>query len=133
WALESRAEGGSRAKAFARYIVERRVYQAADRFIVLSEAFGDILQRAYRVPAERIRIVRGGVNLARFATPVPRREARERLGWPADRPIVTTVRRLVPSKGIEGLIDAAQAVRRAVPDVLVKILGTGPSFADLER
>jgi glycosyltransferase involved in cell wall biosynthesis len=39
----------------------------------------------------------------------------------------------VPSKGVEHLIDAAVDVRRAIPDVLFEILGTGPLLADLGR
>ena len=42
-----------------------------------------------------------------------------------------TVRRLVRAKGLENLIDAVDAIRRRIPDVLVVIVGTGPLAADL--
>ncbi len=133
WALESLAEGDSRWKSPLKKFIERNVYRSASRLIVLSKAFGEILQSTYGVRGERIRIVRGGVNLARFHALAPRAEARERLGWPAGRPIVTTARRLVPSKGIENLIDAVDAVRRTTPDILLHILGAGPLRPELER
>jgi glycosyltransferase involved in cell wall biosynthesis len=133
WALEGRAEGGARWKTAVRQRIERPVYDAATRFIVLSRAFRDVLERHYSAAAERIRVVRGGVDLERFNALGSRREARERLGWPVDRPVVTTARRLVPSKGVEDLIDAAVDVRRASPDVLFNILGAGPLRGALER
>jgi glycosyltransferase involved in cell wall biosynthesis len=133
WALEGAVHGGTRLKTRLRTMIERRVYAAAARFVVLSRAFAGILAREYRVSPDRIRIVRGGVDLGRFRVPADRRASRERLGWPLDRPIVTTVRRLVASKGVEDLIDAAAIARRAVPDLLVKILGTGPLRDQLAR
>jgi glycosyltransferase involved in cell wall biosynthesis len=55
------------------------------------------------------------------------------LGWPLDRPIVATVRRLVPSKGVENLISAIEVVRGSIPNVLAVIAGTGPLSDDLQR
>jgi glycosyltransferase involved in cell wall biosynthesis len=133
WALESLAEGDRPWKTPLKSFIERRVYSSADRLIVLSQAFGEILQKNYGVRPELIRVVRGGVNLDRFHALAPRTEARERLGWPTDRPIITTARRLLPSKGIENLIDAIVEVRRSSPNVLTNILGAGPLQSDLER
>ena len=133
WALESRANGTARSKVIVRSAIERAVYAFGHRFITLSRAFANILVRQYGVAEDRIRIVRGGVDLARFRIGVSRREARERLGWPRDRRTIVTVRRLVPSKGIEGLIEASVALRRADPTALLQIVGTGPLAADLQR
>ena len=133
WALEGRADGISRTKYFARRLQERTVYGRGRRFIVLSRAFGDILEREYGVDPAAVRIVPGGVDLGRFGTYVSRTEARAQLGWPTDRPTIVTVRRLVPTKGIEELIDAVAAVRHDVPDIFVAIAGTGPLADDLQR
>ncbi len=133
WALEGRADGVGLAKYCLRQIQERSVYQRGARIIALSQAFADILERHYRVNPSIIRIVPGGVDLARFATREPRAQARERLGWPRDRPTIATVRRLVPTKGIEQLIEAAALIRAEVPDLLVVIAGTGPLAGDLQR
>jgi glycosyltransferase involved in cell wall biosynthesis len=77
--------------------------------------------------------VPGGVALDRFKSLRSRSEARERLGWPTDRPIVATVRRLVPSKGVDRLIDAIADVRQHVPDIFCAIAGTGPLAAKLQE
>ena len=133
WALEGRAAGLGRAKCAIRQFQERSVYRRGQRFIVLSRSFGDVLEREYGVAPAAVRVVPGGVDLARFGSALGRAAARAQLGWPADRPVVVTVRRLVPTKGLENLIDAVADVRAAVPDVLVVIVGTGPLAAELER
>ena len=53
WAAESRAEGGGRAGAAVKAALERFVYRRADRYVVLSTAFKDVLQ-TYGVDAGRI-------------------------------------------------------------------------------
>ena len=124
WAWEGRAEGNALTpiKAF----LERQVYRRADRCIVLSEAFRDLLCQRYDIPGHRVRIVPGGVRSNRFDTHCTSREARERLGWPTDRHVVLAVRRLAKRMGLEHLIEAMDAVRHRVPDALLLIAGKGP-------
>jgi glycosyltransferase involved in cell wall biosynthesis len=133
WALESAAEGAGGLRVAAKRWLERAVYRRGTRFIVLSQAFAEILEREYGVPGDAIRIVPGGVDLQRFRIATSRVEARRALGWPTDRPTVVTVRRLVRAKGIENLIDAVAKVRRVHPDLLMMIVGTGPLADDLQR
>ncbi len=131
WALESAIEGASALNVTAKRLIERAVYRGGSRFVVLSRAFADIAARDYGVPHEAIRIVPGGVDVDRFRDAGSREDARRELGWPLDRPTVVTVRRLVRAKGLEHLIDAAPAVREAIPDVSIAIVGAGPLAADL--
>lgn len=126
WAHEGIVEGDSRLTTHYKMHLEQRVYRHADRCIVLSEAFRDILHGSYGVPLERIRIVPGGVDLERFAIDLTRDEARERLGWPQDRPVVLTVRRLQHRMGLENLITAMHQVREAQSEALLLIAGKGP-------
>jgi glycosyltransferase involved in cell wall biosynthesis len=133
WALESAAEGGGKTSVLIKSTIERIVYSRASRFIVLSRAFGAILEREYGVRNDKIRIVPGGVELRRFGRFASKHAAKEILGWPTDRPTVLTVRRLVHAKGVENLIDAVVAIRRVVPDVLIVIAGSGPLARDLKR
>lgn len=126
WALESRAEGASSLNVRFKQLVEASVYKDAERYIVLSEAFSKVLRENYGVPHDRIRLVPGGVEIDRFDTDTSGREARERLGWPEDRPIVFSVRRLAHRMGLDNLIHAIKQVRKSVPDVLLLIAGKGP-------
>jgi phosphatidylinositol alpha-1,6-mannosyltransferase len=68
-----------------------------------------------------------GVDLERFAplTPEQRRSARADLGLPTDGPLVVSVSRLVPRKGMDVLIDAAVRLVGDVPDLTVAIAGRG--------
>jgi len=133
WARESTMEGESALKAAIKSRVEKTVYRRGDRFIVLSPAFRDILVDQYGVSAGRVHIVPGGVDVAAYdCTHLSRTEARQRLGWPTDRPTLLSVRRLVKRVGLEGLVQAVDEIRRTVPDVLLMIAGKGPLRDDLE-
>ncbi|SDH72068.1 glycosyltransferase family 4 protein [Paraburkholderia phenazinium] len=132
WAQESGSEGRGRLSRAIRHSLERFVYRGGTRHIVLSEAFGQILQSVYRVPEERIRVVPGCVDVDRFDSGVTRSEARERLGLPQDRPMLFCVRRLVSRMGLEDLIDAMFVVRQSLPDVLLTIAGKGPLAPQLQ-
>ncbi len=133
WAAESAAEGQGGLAVKAKWMLERAVYRRATRFIVLSEAFRNVLVTSYGIDPDRVRIVRGGVNLERFAVATSRRAVRERLGWPTDRPTILVVRRLSRRMGLENAIDAMDRVRKAYPDALLMIAGSGPLRDDLAR
>jgi glycosyltransferase involved in cell wall biosynthesis len=132
WGDESRLEGGGVLNVLAKRMVERKVYRRADRAIVLSSAFRDVLAREFRVPMERIDVIPGGVDVDRFAIAASRSECRRALGWPTDRPIVLSVRRLVRRVGVDTLVEAANVLRARVPDALVLVAGTGPLRSELE-
>ncbi len=131
WALEGRVEGANASNVRIKTAIERAVYRRASRCIVLSRSFGDVLHQDYGVPQERIHWVPGGVDASKYDTGLTLREARERLDWPYDRPIVFTARRLVTRMGLEGLISALGRVKRRVPDVLLLIAGKGALFDEL--
>jgi glycosyltransferase involved in cell wall biosynthesis len=132
WAQESAVEGASALSVWAKRALERLVYRRGTRFIVLSNAFRDVLTETYNVSAERVQIVPGGVDVDRFAPALSRPDARRRLGWPTDRPILLAVRRLARRMGLEALIEAIDHLRRTVPDVLLLIAGTGPLEDELQ-
>ncbi len=125
WALESQAEGAGRLSIFGKWAIEKLVYQRANGFIVLSEAFRQILHKTYHVPLAKIFVVGGGINTAEFDLGLTIAQARESLGWSKDRRIIFCVRRLVQRMGLENLIAALDIVRRQCPEVLLLIAGKG--------
>jgi glycosyltransferase involved in cell wall biosynthesis len=131
WADESATEGEGKRSVFFKRAIERAIYASARRFIVLSQAFRDVLVRRYRVREDRIEIVPGGVQADIFHTDLSRAEAREKLGWPNDRAILVTVRRLARRMGLENLVDAVDQLRKREPGILAVIAGTGPLAAGL--
>jgi phosphatidyl-myo-inositol dimannoside synthase len=62
-----------------------------------------------------------------------RRAARARLGLPATGPLLASVSRLVPRKGIDVLIEAANRLAPSYPDLVVAIGGDGRERPRLER
>jgi phosphatidylinositol alpha-1,6-mannosyltransferase len=62
-----------------------------------------------------------------------RRAARRRLGLPATGPLLTSVSRLVPRKGMDVVIEAAGRLAGSYPDLVVAIGGSGRERARLER
>jgi glycosyltransferase involved in cell wall biosynthesis len=131
WALEGQVEDRGGLKSKFKAALERTVYRRGALCIVLSRAFRDILCHRYGVPGEHLRIVPGGVDTERFTTGVTSQEARELLGWPQNRPIVFTVRRLVRRMGLKNLVAAMEEVCRTVPEVFLAIAGKGALFEEL--
>jgi glycogen(starch) synthase len=131
WAFEAAAEGENRRAVYFKQGIERATYATARRFIVLSKAFRDVLVRRYGVRENRIEIVPGGVQADVFNTGVSRAEAREKLGWPQDRVILLTVRRLARRMGLENFIDAVDQLRKKEPAILAMLAGTGPLSGEL--
>ena len=132
WAAESNVEGSGSREMWAKRSVERRVYRQAKRLIVLSRAFQNELVSRYGIEEERTRIIPGGIDTERFGLVLSRAEARERLGWPEDRPILLSVRRLVRRMGLENLIDAMRLVVAASSDALLLMAGAGPLSEELQ-
>lgn len=133
WALESQQEGEKPWSVALKRWIEGRVYRRCDRFIVLSRAFGEILHREYAIPWEQIHIIPGGVDIERFELNLTRQQARAILGFPQDRPILFTPRRLVQRMGIDILLQALVEVKLQVPDVWLAIAGKGALRIPLEQ
>lgn len=93
---------------------------------------------ARRVESQLPTIVRipPGVDTSRFV-PLPaieRASTRTHLGLPATGPLVLSVSRLVPRKGMDVLIEAAARLREGGrPDLTVAIAGSGRDRGRLER
>jgi phosphatidylinositol alpha-1,6-mannosyltransferase len=62
-----------------------------------------------------------------------RRAARRRLGLPAEGPLLSSVSRLVPRKGMDVLIEAANRLAPSYPDLVVAIAGDGRELGHLRR
>lgn len=133
WASESALEGASDLNVHLKHWLERRVYHRGDRFIVLSQAFREVLVTRYGVAPDLIRVVPGGVPVDRYVPSGPRAKARTVFGLCPHRPLVVTVRRLVKRVGLESLIEAVDRLRHSEPDILVLVAGRGPLADTLDR
>ncbi len=103
--------------------IQRDVARAATRVIVPSEYLKTIVER-WGVDPEKISVIRNAVSLERIGS-VP--EAIAHL----PQPLVVSVGRLVPWKGMEGVIDAVGALRRGGEHASLAIIGDGPCYEEL--
>src|SRR6201996_2628523 len=127
-ALTHGHESGWAALPGARQLL-RRIGDTTDVVTYLGEYFRVRLARAMS-PAAAARMVRlgPGVDVATFrdAKPAPRPDG-------PGGPVVLCVSRLVPRKGQDTLIRAWPAVRAAIPDARLLLVGDGPYRGELER
>lgn len=133
WASEGQEEHQRSANVRLKKWIEQRVYNRCDRFITLSQAFADILHRDYSIPYNKIHIIPGGINTQDFRFDLTRQQARDRLNFPQDRPILFTPRRLVHRMGIDKLLQALVTVQQQVPNVWLAVAGKGPQRQALEQ
>jgi glycosyltransferase involved in cell wall biosynthesis len=133
WAEESSVEGKSFLRTMLQFRCERRAYRSANHVITLSDAFRKIVIERYGVRSDLVSVVPGGIDMGRSDPKVSRTIAREKLGWPTNRPVILSVRRLIRRVGIDRLIDAVRLLRRQHSEVLVMIAGSGPMRDELDR
>ena len=111
----------SRVLRDARLIVSAGRYPAAEARRVVPDFDGSLVE----IPP--------GVDVSDIVplTAPERRAARARLGLPAEGPLLTSVSRLVPRKGMDVLIAAANRLASSYPDLVVAIAGDGRELGHL--
>lgn len=111
-----------------RHLVNRWKYRAPNRIVAISECIGRVLLD-WGVEPERLRVVRSGVDPARFDVPPL---SREELGIPPGVPLLGNLAALVGHKDHATLLNAMPAVLRELPDLRLVILGEGKLRPELE-
>ncbi|MDF3297628.1 glycosyltransferase [Streptomyces tropicalis] len=107
---------------------ERGMATVTDRLVAVGQSVRDDLLDAGIGRIRQYAVVPPGTSLA--ASP-PRSEARERLGLPADCPVVAFVGRVTRIKRPDRFLSVAREVRRAVPDARFVVCGDGDLLGDL--
>jgi len=115
----------------ARRRLADRLLARGVRYVAVSSAHRSQLV-ASGVPPTDIEVVHDGVDLVRFR-PRDRQAARQRLGLPADRPIILVPARLRRAKGHADLLDGMPALLERAPGALVLCAGEGPLRPALEE
>jgi glycosyltransferase involved in cell wall biosynthesis len=103
-----------------------REVQRMDRIIVPSNYLREMVI-GWGAPPERVQVITNALAPDAQTSTISPTDALAELGLDADDPLLLTVARLVPWKGIDHLIRAI----RVVPDVRLIIAGEGPDEARL--
>lgn len=115
---------------FVRDWANRFAFRASDAIVCNGEAVRTFVHDHYGAPARRCVVVYNGVDLTRFAPPVPEDAAASN---GSTSRLILTVARLVPQKDVSLFIEAAARLRAEYAGVRFAIAGDGPSRPDLER
>lgn len=103
--------------------------------IAISEPVRQHLLKDFHVPEDRIRLIPHGIDTALCESPVDplaQERLRAQAHLPPDAPVIGTVARLVPSKGVDQLIRSLPEIRASVPDARLLIVGDGSERRRLE-
>ena len=124
---QSMAEKASfHANIQGRKRLEKKVLNASEKIITLSDFTKDKLSNTYRISSDKIIVIPGGADLARFFPVADKMRIKKRLDIPTDHMILLSVRNLVPRMGLENLLHAMKNVVSRVENVSLLIGGSGP-------
>jgi glycosyltransferase involved in cell wall biosynthesis len=112
--------------------LERGLAAAADALVAVSESVKRDLVELAVAPAEKIRVVPLGLDLAHLAGELPRGVLRREAGIPDEAPLVGMVGRLVPIKDAPTFLEAARLVREKSPGARFALVGDGEERPALE-
>jgi D-inositol-3-phosphate glycosyltransferase len=121
---------GDAAEPELRIRGEAEVIAVADRLVANTAAEADQLVGLYGADASRVRTVNPGVDLAVFHPGTGQREARQRLGLPADAVVLMFAGRMQPLKAPHLVLHAAAKLISDDPPLagrLVVVFVGGPS------
>jgi glycosyltransferase involved in cell wall biosynthesis len=118
---------GEGLRSFVNAAIQRRAFRRFDGLVAVSDTVAEALMR-FGVPPARVHVIQNAYD--QVAPPLPRAEARARLGAGSDEFVIGWVGRLSPEKGLDVLL-AALAELRDRP-LTVAVIGSGGERAALE-
>lgn len=123
---KQRHQGEADTSPAQRIAVELGVIRSVDRLIAQCPSERAELIEDYAADPEKIAVIPSGVNIERFR-PVPRGEARRRLGLGPDEPVIVYVGRMLPRKDVRNVVRALALLvgRREEGQTLPRLLLVG--------
>jgi glycosyltransferase involved in cell wall biosynthesis len=131
WSTMHRRPGWEDTESFAlAEALERQAALRADRVIVLSDALADHVRR-WGVPAEHIRCIGNGVDIASFAPQARDDALRGAWGAGPGSFVLGFVGTFAPYEGLDVLLEASALLRKLGIDARPVLIGSGESEARL--
>lgn len=115
-------------------LFNRLLTPITDAFIAVAEPHRKYLIEKEGFPASKVRLIRNGIDTARFvADPHARNAFRDRWKIPREAPVVGIVAALRPEKNHELFLSVSETVGREFPDARFVIAGDGVQRPGLEK
>jgi len=111
--------------------LESKVYRSADKVMTLSQYTQGKLHVFFGIQSGSCVINPGAAEVYQDLVIEQRDVVRQQLGW--DKPVVSTLRNLVPRTGVDLMIQAAAIVKNTRKDVRFVIMGDGGLRASMQK
>jgi len=105
---------------------ERVLARCTDHFVMVSESDRRRGVEMGLFPAERVTVIRAGIDLEKFRVAAGGMAVRQRLGIPAGVPLITQIGNFKPQKAPLDFVRVAAAVHQAFPEAFFVMVGDGP-------
>ena len=103
-----------------------------DRLVAVSQGARDYLTQVERVPPAKIEVVPNAIAWPEPVPPAQVEDTRRDLGAEGRSPLLGTVARLAPQKGLAYLLQALGTLRARFPNLFCVIIGDGELRGELE-
>ncbi|MCK5377010.1 MAG: glycosyltransferase family 4 protein [Acidobacteria bacterium] len=113
-------------KRIALRMAERLLARWTDHFITVSASDRRRGIELGLFASEQATVIRAGIDLGRFRAPAGAASVRERLGLPADVPLITQIGNFKPQKAPLDFVRMASIVRARFPEAYFVMVGEGP-------
>jgi glycosyltransferase involved in cell wall biosynthesis len=120
-------------EGFFRRWLNRSTASLADSIVCVSQSVADFATQSIHLPAQKIRVIRNGIELDKFEHLPGKSEARKKLNLADDSVIIGAIGRPRAVKGYPMLIDAFSRLAPFHPSAALVIIGQGPDLLKLQR
>jgi glycosyltransferase involved in cell wall biosynthesis len=117
----------------ARWLIERYCLKRSTRVMVLSQYMKQEIVDIYGLPRDKIVVNPGGVDLAYFQPPQNRVATKRRLGFPAGKIHLLTIRNLEPRMGLDNLLKSINILKKKHLGIHLIMGGEGTERQTLEN
>lgn len=113
--------------------INRCLTRITDAFIGVADSHGEFLRDFEKFPADKVYVIRNGVDCERFRPDAEaRKDVRRELGLAEDVALAGIVAALRSEKNHTMLIDVAAKIRDSQPDLHWLIIGDGPEKSKIQ-
>jgi glycosyltransferase involved in cell wall biosynthesis len=116
------------------FVLDRLVGRFVHYYVAISQANAHYLTSQKRLPAEKIVVIRNGIDTTRFRpNRLPPDGMKQGLGFYDEDPLLLVLARLEPQKGHHVLLEALPSVLREFPRARLVCAGDGVLRAELAK